>query len=301
MSTVQKVFVVIVFVLSIAFTFLSLQMLATEQRWKDKFVDLENTSQEEIKNLNATITQKSQEIEVLKTKETELEATKRTLTEEKKNVTERNNELELDLKVARQNETSLGENNKVLSNQNEDYKRKLDEMTNKYIKEKKRSEDLVKIYQFKQDELADTIAQYNDLNAKHKDLMARYKQEEEKANGYRVVLSEVKKRYNIDVLEWLNKPLAPETPIDAKVVAVAKDKKTDQIQMVMLSAGRDDGVKEGYQFVIFRDDAYIGKVKVDKVFEDMATGTVIPESLAKDEDGKAATIKQYDSASTRLY
>ena len=51
MSTVQKVFIVLVFALAVTFTGLSLQMLSTEQHWKDQFVAKEKDEKEYVCDL----------------------------------------------------------------------------------------------------------------------------------------------------------------------------------------------------------------------------------------------------------
>ena len=69
----------------------------------------------------------------------------------------------------------------------------------------------------------------------------------------------------------------------------------------MLSVGRQDKVKVGFEFVIFRGEKYICKVVIKKVFEDSAVGMVIPESVARDDRNEILRVKQYDSASTRVF
>ena len=81
----------------------------------------------------------------------------------------------------------------------------------------------------------------------------------------------------------------PAPPIDGRVPAVRRD-----VNLVMLSVGTDDGVKPGFKFTVYREDRYIGKVEVEKVFSDMASARIIPD-LTQDE------ISEGDSAATRIY
>jgi hypothetical protein len=78
----------------------------------------------------------------------------------------------------------------------------------------------------------------------------------------------------------------PSPPIDGKVVAY--DPPT---QLALLSVGKRDGVKEGYEFTIYRGDKFVARVKVEKVLDDMCGARVI---------FKVADIKKSDSAATRL-
>jgi chromosome segregation ATPase len=301
MSTVQKIFVVIVFVLAAVFTFLTLQMMALEQNWKEKFVKETGVLNEKIAKLDKEKTEAQGQIENLKTANNELTATKRTLTEEKNTIDTLNGQLTQNLKQSEETAKSLSEENQDLRKQLADTRAKLDETNTQYLAEKKRAEDLVKIYQFKQDELADVIAELNDLKSSYRTMQEGYKKSEEELQSMRTVMDTVKTMYNIDIVKIMTEPQQPAQPIEGKVVAVAKDKDTGITQLVMLSVGRNERVERGQTFVIFRSDKYIGKVVVDKVFDDMATASVVPESLARDKDNKPVDIQQYDSASTRVY
>jgi hypothetical protein len=221
-------------------------------------------------------------------------------------LTEKNNDLMAEVKKRegeitdlRQTERKLRDQVDTLQAQNKDYKDKLDAKTTDYLKEKKRAEDLVKLYHFKQDELAEVIAGYNELKSKHKSLLQNYKQSEEKLRVSRHIIKTWKKKYNIE-----DEPYGVAVPpgvIEGKVVAISKNEETGHDEIVMLSIGRQDKVKVGYEFVIFREETYICKVVVKKVFDDSAVAMVIPESVNMDEDGKPLRVKQYDSVSTQVF
>ena len=81
------------------------------------------------------------------------------------------------------------------------------------------------------------------------------------------------------------------------VVAAVRENPQGQQNLVMLSVGADDKVAEGMQFVIYRDSQYIAKVRVEKVFPDMAACSVITQSW----NTNGTRIKQGDSATNRLF
>ena len=64
------------------------------------------------------------------------------------------------------------------------------------------------------------------------------------------------------ISEWINVPA-----LTAKVSAV-----DEKFNIVILSIGRDDGVKPGYEFTVYRGDKYVGKVIVDDVQKDHCSG-----------------------------
>lgn len=60
--------------------------------------------------------------------------------------------------------------------------------------------------------------------------------------------------------------------LTGKVTGVDQD-----LNIVLLSIGRDDNVKPGYTFTVYRGGEYVGKVKIDKVEKDYASGYSLPE------------------------
>src|SRR5262249_26086232 len=63
-------------------------------------------------------------------------------------------------------------------------------------------------------------------------------------------------------------PDAP--PINGVVEVVDNDQK-----LVVLSVGRNQKVREGYTFTVYRGDRFVAKVKVVKVFDDLAGAKIV--------------------------
>lgn len=82
----------------------------------------------------------------------------------------------------------------------------------------------------------------------------------------------------------------PEAPIDGKVMAVS-----NEVNLVMISVGADDGVKKGYHFTIYRGSLYIGQLIVEDVFQDMSSARMKLETMAKNQQ-----VLEGDNVSTRI-
>lgn len=78
-------------------------------------------------------------------------------------------------------------------------------------------------------------------------------------------------------------------PIDAVVQAVGKS----EDKIVVLSVGRSDKVREGFEFTVLRDDRFVGKVKVIKVYDELCGARIL---FTKDGE----TIRQGDKATALL-
>jgi predicted nucleic acid-binding Zn-ribbon protein len=88
--------------------------------------------------------------------------------------------------------------------------------------------------------------------------------------------------------------LAPDTlvshippKVDGVVLVVSP---TDLIE---ISIGKDDGLKEGHTLEVFRDNAYLGRIKIIRTAPDRAVGQIIKEL-------QRGQIKRGDRVSTKL-
>ena len=81
----------------------------------------------------------------------------------------------------------------------------------------------------------------------------------------------------------------PATPINGRVVNV-----DNQAGLVVISVGKDDGVKDNYTFEVYRDNQYVGRIKIIEVLADGAIGKIDPAMT------KSNQIMENDYVSTRL-
>jgi hypothetical protein len=64
----------------------------------------------------------------------------------------------------------------------------------------------------------------------------------------------------------------------------------------MLTIGKEEAVEEGVEFIIFRGNQYVVKVRAEKVLNDMVACRVIPESW----NAKGVKVQINDLAQNRL-
>lgn len=74
--------------------------------------------------------------------------------------------------------------------------------------------------------------------------------------------------------------------VHGKVLAVRPE-----VNLVMLSVGKDNGVTKGLRLTVYRDERYVGKVEVEKVFNDVCSARII-------QDWTKGSIKEGDDAAT---
>lgn len=110
---------------------------------------------------------------------------------------------------------------------------------------------------------------------------------DEKYNSLELAYGAVEKKLGKDGIEAILSGLVS-PPIDALVEEVDTN-----LSLVVLSVGRQDEVKEGVEFTIYREDKFVGKVRVNKVYENLAGARVLFTAEGVD-------IQQGDRATTRI-
>jgi chromosome segregation ATPase len=80
------------------------------------------------------------------------------------------------------------------------------------------------------------------------------------------------------------------------VVAAVRNNNQGQQDLVMLTIGKEEKVEEGVEFIVFRGNQYIVKVRVERVLNDMAACRVVPDSW----NTNNLQIQQGDLAANRL-
>ena len=109
----------------------------------------------------------------------------------------------------------------------------------------------------------------------------------EKFDSLELAYGAVEKKLGKDGIEAILSGLVS-PPIDALVEEVDSN-----LRLVVLSVGRQDEVKEGVEFTIYREDKFVGKVRVNKVYENLAGARVLFTAEGSD-------IRQGDRATTRI-
>jgi uncharacterized protein (DUF3084 family) len=80
------------------------------------------------------------------------------------------------------------------------------------------------------------------------------------------------------------------------VVAAVNVNQAGQQDLIMLTIGKEEAVEEGVEFIIFRGNQYVVKVRAEKVLNDMVACRVIPESW----NAKGVKVQINDLAQNRL-
>lgn len=288
MSTLSKIFVVLNLVLSIVFAVFVTQLYKQSHNWRQKHDDLEVRTSTEIKKRDANIQDMTLTVESLKgevahqrdlffqlqaeiaRKDTEIQGLARDKLQEQ----DKNRSLTQDIARLTVDLSRAQDQARQLADEREQSQKAKDAA----IQEMERTQDAAHEWELQLNETR------NLLLAARESIVSKSTELEQ----YRMILQEMAQQ-GIPVDRFV----VGATPlIEGRVVGVLNG-------VVMISVGSDDGVREGYEFTVYRGDRYLCKIRIDKAFPDQAAGDILPDSLRPDA-AAGDTVQANDHVSTRL-
>jgi SMC interacting uncharacterized protein involved in chromosome segregation len=282
MSVIAKILIVLNLVLAVVFLGASATFLGQQESWKKKHDDIKTASEAEIADLKAQrdganrtardqetlASQRQEQIAevqgILQAKESEYTQ----ITERYSTLLGQYERLSQTYKDAIALNDSLTQQKNALINEKDaalTEKRNAIEEMNAAVTERKRVEGELESAQMDKSELAKRMTELADQHESQTVLLEAY----------------------VEKFGSLADVMNPPT-IKARVTAV-----DNNLNIVMLSVGRDDGVKKGFAFTVYRGNEYIGKVIIDKVEADYASGYSVKEL-------EQGAIQVGDDATTRF-
>ena len=263
MSTLSKVFVILVFTVAVAKLAIDATLFAQQVDWKDKFVREVNYHYATQQVKNAEIAARDLEIQNLQVFIQILDTKINTLDTENSAKAQRINDLGRMLNDSTTLAAKLEADQQVFVRQLEvqlaqiqQMNVKVNEFRSKLAKSIAEKSTAVADLQYARQMSERMSHDLSELEGKHVDLARNKKQLEEKINH----LAQLGIRTDI----------APKAPLEGKVTAVAPE-----IGLVVISIGRDDGVMANDEFTVFRQGEFVAKIVVDRADRKWSAGKVV--------------------------
>jgi hypothetical protein len=294
MSTTVKVFIVLILVMTLGFMFTEMTQYALRENWKRRW---DEDTKQLTNELNST-NQANTDLSLAKAKAEQTVATDQTTI----------NDLQAKLKEAENANTDLKQtiaNNDLQAKKAEENYNSLNDsyMANQKSLElvRQRNSELTHIAQVARAVAFDLNVKLaeveDDLNNAQSELTQRATSIDDLTKDLKkaqaqlgIVRTSFPKVYDI-----INDNTAPDRYLSAVVAAVRPDPQGRQ-DLVMLTIGKEEKVEEGTEFIIYRANQYIVKVRVEHVMNDMVACRVLPETW----NVNNLQIQQGDLASNRL-
>lgn len=261
MSVVAKILIVLNLVLAVAFLSGAASFLGQKEAWKKQYEDLDATTSTEIANLRTQVEEKENNFR-------QQEQAANNAIREKETFIAKFEQADADNQKFLENYNRLQADFNRLSETYKDALAQIDSLRNdknslitekdNALSEKRDAIGKMNAAQTEQQRLESELTDMKDVVAGLEMQVVGLSAEIESAG---VMLQAYKDKFGT-ITEWIDVP-----PLTAKVSAV-----NEEFNIVILSVGKDDGVKPGFEFTVYRGDKYIGKIIVDDVQKDHCSG-----------------------------
>ena len=290
MNTLAKCFIVINLVLSVLYAAFQVTLFANRQDWKQSYSD------EQEKFVNEQELRKKTEMELteaLKTKEIDFDQ----LNDKKNNLSEDLDEAKTQVKESVDRIAKLEQR---LNELDSNYQLTVEKLTKSAEENSQLRNDL--------QQARETASNASSELVELREQIVAFQKERSRLNGDLEITASAREElegdlkklqytigrleaHGVDIASIVTRHGEPEKPVYAKVLAVRPES-----DIVLLSVGSKDLVKEGFRFTIYSGGTYKGKVQVESVLPSMCSAKILKGLLAESQ-----TIQEGDNASTRIY
>ena len=294
MSTTVKVFIVLNLLLALAFMFVQMTLYATRENWKRRWNDDTKFFAEEVKVAAQKIADESyakvQAQALVSSQGSQISDLQAASKKQENEKSEKDKQIQsLNLTISKNDEEikALREQNQTLSNTLE--------LTRQSNNEKTHIAQVARAVAFQLNvKLAEVEDDYNNATtalAQREEELTKAKKVNNQQNAQLAIL---KDRYPKIAAEITDQNQS--ASFLQAVVAAVRNNPQGQQDLVMLTLGKGDKIEEGVEFIIFRGNSYIVRVRAEKVLGDMVACRVIPDSW----NSNQLQIQQGDLAQNRL-
>ena len=274
MNTLGRAFVILNLVLSIAFFTIALMVGASHENWKDKAMTLKTEAE----------TQARLRIEAIKTQSDNALKVRAEQFMRSQQIAASNTQVQT--LVERLN--TMTQQLQTASQDKENYQNRLKESEGRIAKQdqevarlnQENSELLDRVVAAKNEVVSLTNQKYNLQNQ-----MGLLNDREANLAQQNALLTKVTKAHNIDPTA----PIANIQPrLEGEIASVDRE-----LNLVVVTLGLDDGLREGHKIEIYRGGKYVGSALVLKSDPNRASARLIPESMQK-------IVQQGDNVTTKF-
>ena len=280
MTLVGKIFTLLIFIMSLVFMSFAVMVFATHQNWRDQVKNPDP-------NIGYEVKMKNKNAELANAK-LEHDRTKQQLALEQASRRQALAALQTRLSLAEEQVTQqtkeLSDKTRDLQTAQEGFKVAQDRLVGLETENAKLRKE-TQLAQLDRDGQFSKVVELTDRLNQDEVLRLRLEEKNNQLNAQNAQLTMVMKHYGIDA----NSLVSSLEPINLPgIVLVVGDK-----DLVEISVGKDDGLREGHIMEVYRGDTYIGQIKIMKVAPDRAVGQI-------NKDLKRGTVRKGDHVTTKF-
>lgn len=260
MTLLGRIFTLLVLLLSVAFFIISLLANSTHIEHKQKVA----TFQTQAKQLETTVDELKKLVEQLQTTRAQEQASRRAA------LAALQTQLESAKDQLAQATTELNDKAAALTLQTQKLSETLDRVKQITTQNDTLKTEIDKIITDRNDQRRKVITLTDNLNgllSKEADLMAERSKLQQSSTFFQAKAETAEsalKTAGITVFEDV-----PPADLKGQVLSV------DNNQSVVVSIGKDDGLREGHKLEVYRSGQYLGRIQIRRVEDDKATGQIL--------------------------
>lgn len=277
MTLVGKIFTVLILVMSIVFMSFALMVFATHKNWKQAALDPNSGLKAQLEATLAQVRLLQTELEQQRAQLAEHQAARRAVLA---GLESKVAAATADLTRAQQELTKLQSDHTQLVDALAVAEKNLEKNINENTALR---DNLVTVTSDRNDKLTRVVQLADMVNQAQARLTQLEERRQELIDTVALYKTAIE-THNIDVYE----PVTRTPPVVDGLVVSVSDK-----NLVEVSIGRDDGLREGHSLEVYRGNRYLGKVEVVRVTANRAVARIIPEL-------QQAPIRKGDRVATKI-
>jgi hypothetical protein len=296
MNTTTKVFIILNLLLALGFAYMQMLTYATRENWKRRWDQDTQQLSRELKAANEATARASAQESIAKSSLVQandrIQVLERDLVSKESEISDKENEIiNKDQRISSQDEQIQAQILQI-QNLNETLAR-----TRQRNNELNNIAAVARAVAFKLNvRLAELEDDFNNSEVelqRRQETIARLETDARRKDAR---LALVRERYK-QVWQDITSDTPPAAVVIEGMVAAVHRNPQGQQDLVMITVGSDTQVEPNQEFIIYRDNKYITKVRIVKVLDDMAAARVIPEAW----NTRGYEIQQGDMAQNRLW
>lgn len=283
MSNIAKVFIVINFILSIFFLGFAATLLSQKWDYRQMYLETGYRYEMQKQKLEDNMQETNKRLASLNDAIVEAKKTAKETKEENARLAKENEDLKRKNQEAGTALATIGADIKEINNRLEKKETRISELEGDRDRQKATAEEAIKAKEEALDEQQRMEVQLSNVQGEMAEKEKKIRHFEKELSEAKQIIRAVRESgVNISALFKKAKPM------DGNIIAVSQD-----VPIVMISLGTDEGIEKGTQFTVYRGSQFIGQVVVEEVYKDMSAARIIRNMTVKN-------IQKGDSVTTRI-
>jgi predicted nuclease with TOPRIM domain len=284
-STIAKVFVVVVFALSVAFLVSSALLMTEQETWHNKFLELQKSDTSKIAAAEKKASDLDDQLKEVRVSFNKAKDDLARITDEKSALEKEKANLQAEVAAKEKGLNDLQASFLAIKSGIENWAQRNEKLQKDLTDAQAKLKDTEEALRQSKAECEKANLEKDQAMQKLTEAEARRKDAEDQLVRAKEALDKLVKIGAIKPEEVLGNV---QKPIDGRVLEVDPAN-----NIVVINVGKEQGVGLGYSFTVYRDSEYVGEIKVEQLQNDLAGAVPVAGTIRSE-------IRKGDNVTTRI-